>query len=105
MPIKPNQWRPGATTELSNAATISLLPLPARNQRGEGWGEGKIQQKCPSSPRPSPPAAGGEGEPFALSAVSFLNFNGGAAVWAAGPQNARPPQGACLAVQVKHNVI
>jgi urease accessory protein len=31
-----------------------LLPLPARNDRGEGWGEGQLR-KTTSSPRPSPP--------------------------------------------------
>src|SRR6266852_3371218 len=43
------------------------LPLRA------GWVDGKLEQKCPSSPRPSPPAAGGEGELLALSTVSSLN--------------------------------
>jgi urease accessory protein len=31
-----------------------LLPLPARNDRGEGWGEGQFK-KTTFSPRPSPP--------------------------------------------------
>ena len=45
---------PGATAiELSDAVTADLLPLPARNERGEGWGEGKSKTKCPSSPQPS----------------------------------------------------
>src|SRR5713101_2894984 len=48
------------------------LPRPARNERGEGWGEGKSEPKRPSSPRPSPPAAGGEGEASALSDFKFL---------------------------------
>ncbi len=56
----------------AEAAKVNLLPLPARNERGEGWGEGNVEQECPSSPRPSPPAAGGEGEPFALSALLAL---------------------------------
>src|SRR6266849_10728269 len=60
-------------SELSDPARVNLLPLPARNERGEGWGEGKSERECPSSPRPSPPAAGGEGESCALSAVLFLN--------------------------------
>ena len=65
---------PGPTAiEVSDAARLNLLPLPARNERGEGWGEGKPDRKCPSSPRPSPPDAGGEGEPSALSAVLSLN--------------------------------
>src|SRR5712692_6745390 len=63
----------GSAIELSDAARVNLLPLPARNERGEGWGEGKLEQKSPSSPRPSPPAAGGEGGQFALSAVSSRN--------------------------------
>jgi hypothetical protein len=67
VPIRGKGWG-GAAIELSGAARVNLLPLPARNERGEGWGEGKIEQKSPSSPRPSPPAAGGEGELFALSA-------------------------------------
>ena len=44
------------------------LPLSARNERGEGWGEGQLSQPqiCPrtASPRPSPPADGGEGVKF-----------------------------------------
>src|SRR5713226_2882473 len=59
--------------EFSDSARVNLLPLPARNERGEGWGEGKPERKCPSSPHPSPPAAGGEGEPCALSAVFSVN--------------------------------
>src|SRR6266852_3770025 len=83
-------------------AGVNLLPLPARNERGEGWGEGKPGRKWPSSPRPSPPAAGGEGEPCALSAVLSLNptvvARGGAAF---GSGNFRPmvtvePPGECL---------
>jgi hypothetical protein len=38
-----------------------LLPLPARHERGEGWGEGQLRKRA-SSPRPSPPLHGGEGE-------------------------------------------
>jgi hypothetical protein len=46
------------------------LPLPVRNERGEGRGEGDPtadtptypQARRPSSPQPSPPSAGGEGE-------------------------------------------
>ncbi|HEY2951192.1 MAG TPA: dihydroorotate dehydrogenase (quinone) [Verrucomicrobiae bacterium] len=48
----------------------TALPLPVRNERGEGRGEGHptvenpvpLQSGRPSSPRPSPPSAGGEGE-------------------------------------------
>src|SRR6266568_7420545 len=65
--------RRGTDIELNDAARVKLLPLPARNERGEGWGEGRPERKCPSSPRPSPPAAGGEGEPCALSAVFSVN--------------------------------
>ncbi|HEY2951778.1 MAG TPA: hypothetical protein VGK40_04295, partial [Verrucomicrobiae bacterium] len=47
----------------------TALPLPVRNERGEGRGEGHptadtpahLQPRGPSSPRPSPPSAGGEG--------------------------------------------
>ncbi|HEY2953574.1 MAG TPA: DNA polymerase IV, partial [Verrucomicrobiae bacterium] len=54
----------------------SALPLPVRNERGEGRGEGHptadtpahLQARRPSSPQPSPPSAGGEGEePGALN--------------------------------------
>ncbi|HEY2952883.1 MAG TPA: L-lactate permease [Verrucomicrobiae bacterium] len=54
-------------------------PLPVRNERGEGWGEGyftadapaNLQARGPSSPHPSPPSAGGEGEkPGAPNSVS-----------------------------------
>jgi UDP-N-acetylglucosamine--N-acetylmuramyl-(pentapeptide) pyrophosphoryl-undecaprenol N-acetylglucosamine transferase len=38
-----------------------FLPLPARNERGEGRGEGRPDETT-SSPQPSPPSAGGEGE-------------------------------------------
>jgi len=38
-----------------------FLPLPARNERGEGRGEEPPQINRPSSPQPSPPSAGGEG--------------------------------------------
>lgn len=40
------------------------LPLPATQERGEGWGEGLLirSHPCTSSPRPSPPFHGGEGD-------------------------------------------
>src|SRR6266705_9297 len=46
------------------------LPLSVRNKRGEGWEEGyptadtraHLQARWPSSPQPSPPSTGGEGE-------------------------------------------
>jgi hypothetical protein len=40
----------------------SLLPLPTTEEWGEGRGEGKSMCTRPSSLRPSPPSAGGEGE-------------------------------------------
>ena len=40
----------------------SGLPLPVRHERGEGRGEGAPQPGQPTSPQPSPPAAGGEGD-------------------------------------------
>ena len=42
-------------------AETELLPLPARDERGEGRGEGNSQPDRLSSPQPSPPTAGGEG--------------------------------------------
>ena len=45
---------------LMNHARL-LLPLPAAQERGESRGEGLSQTDRPSSPRPSPPSAGGEG--------------------------------------------
>src|SRR5258708_40182728 len=67
VPIRGKGWG-GAAIVLSGAARVNLLPLPARNERGEGWGEGKLEQKFP----PSPPAEGAEGELFALSALLAL---------------------------------
>ena len=40
----------------------SLLPRPMRHEWGEGRGEGSPQPGRPTSPQPSPPAAGGEGD-------------------------------------------
>ena len=61
---------PGPTAiELRNSPTSNLLPFPARDERGEGWGEGNRQQKRASSP----PSDGGEGEISTLSALAFLN--------------------------------
>ena len=42
-----------------------LLPLPMRNEWGEDRGEGNSEQKRTSSPQPSPPSDGGEGENIA----------------------------------------
>src|SRR2546422_10180120 len=59
----------------------TALPLPVRNERGEGRGEGQstadtpahLQARRPSSPQPSPPSAGGEGEdPAALNTYGKL---------------------------------
>ena len=48
-----------------------LLPLPVG--RAEGWGEGNsVGLARPSSPQPSPPSAGGEGEAAAARAVTSL---------------------------------
>jgi putative membrane-bound dehydrogenase-like protein len=44
------------------SSTRTGLPLPATQERGEGRGEGQSQTKQPSSPRPSPPTVGGEGD-------------------------------------------
>ena len=41
-------------------ATNLQPPLPVRNERGEGGGRGAAENA--SSPRPSPPFGGGEGE-------------------------------------------
>ena len=46
------------STRFSSAC---LLPLPARQERGEDRGEGFINHSGASSPRPSPPSDGGEG--------------------------------------------
>src|SRR5438093_930868 len=60
-------------------SATAALPLPVRNERGEGRGEGHptadtlahLQARRPSSPQPSPPPAGGEGEePNALNPYS-----------------------------------
>src|SRR5947208_13085339 len=62
-----SKGRRAATGDRSFVFSVaaSLLPLPARNEWGEGRGEGKLQ--CPSSPRPSPPAGGREGEEIMTS--------------------------------------
>src|SRR5256885_11659873 len=58
-------------------ALAKILPLPARNERGGGWGGGHLtahlyvfsQAERPSSPQPSPPSEGGEGERSAALAT------------------------------------
>ena len=47
-------------SEVHFAPAVSS-PLPATKERGEGQGEGHSQTTRPSSPRPSPPSARGEG--------------------------------------------
>ena len=53
---------------------------PARHERGEGWGEGQLNQTRSqpraSSPRPSPPSNGGEG--VELRSIARPLFWGGA---------------------------
>jgi uncharacterized protein YqjF (DUF2071 family) len=57
---------PSPPVDVVSART--LLPLPVRNERGEGGGEGHptahtrahVRAVRPSSPQPSPPSAGGE---------------------------------------------
>ncbi|HEY2951596.1 MAG TPA: methyltransferase [Verrucomicrobiae bacterium] len=62
----------------------TALPLPVRNERGEGRGEGRptadepahLEAKRPSSPRPSPPSEGGEGDqPGALNTNSAAGLS------------------------------
>jgi cbb3-type cytochrome oxidase maturation protein len=54
----------------------TLLPLPVRNKRGEGHSTADtavhVYAGRPSSPQPSPPSAGGEGEE-----IGALNISGG----------------------------
>ena len=53
----------------SAIARKTLFPLPVRNERGEGHGEG-FPENHASSPQPSPPFDGGEGE--ATSAIPIF---------------------------------
>ena len=65
---------PGPTAvELRARPSTYLLPLPARHEREEGWGEGNPHEKRPSSPRPSPLSDGGEGEVCAIFFPFLLN--------------------------------
>src|SRR5438093_21283 len=61
--------------ELSGIAASGLLPLPARNEWREGWGEGNPNKKRPSSPRPSPPFVGRRGRIPRCIAGSIPQFN------------------------------
>src|SRR5437667_11388121 len=63
----------GTAIELSGVASWGLLPLPARNEWGEGWGEGNPNKNGPPLPDPLLPLWGGEGEFLAASPVLFLN--------------------------------
>src|SRR5213596_2100727 len=59
--------------ELSGLAASGLLPLPARNEWGEGRGEGNPIKNGPPLLDPLLPLVGGEGEFLAASPVLFLN--------------------------------
>src|SRR2546422_5888134 len=63
----------GTAIELSSVASWGFLPLPARNEWGEGWGEGNPNKNGPPLPDPLLPLWGGEGEFLAASPVLFLN--------------------------------
>src|SRR2546426_8869417 len=58
----------GTAVELSGIASSGLLPLPARNE----WGEGNPNKNGPPLPDPLLPLWGGEGEFLAASPVLFL---------------------------------
>src|SRR5262249_55842117 len=64
----PSPWIPTAI-ELRGIATSALLPLPARNE----WGEGNPNKNGPPLPDPLLPLWGGEGEFLGASPVLFLN--------------------------------
>src|SRR5207249_1356948 len=62
-PVKPST----RLTQEIERTRATKLPLPARNERGEGGGRGAADKtseghKIASSPRPSPPSDGGEGD-------------------------------------------
>src|SRR5216117_3227892 len=63
----------GTAIELRGIAASGLLPLPARNEWGEGRGEGNPNKNGPPLPGPLLPLWGGEGEFLAASPVLFLN--------------------------------
>ena len=50
-----------APRELGWSRASALLPRPATQERGEGRGEGDLEKRA-TSPQPSPPLHGGEGE-------------------------------------------
>ena len=51
----------GNWLEVKESVAALESPLPVRNERGEGQGEGRLRERT-SSPRPSPPLRGSEGE-------------------------------------------
>ena len=59
----PSQGGVGGTgIESRNRDPISaLLPLPVRHERGEGWGEGKVNKDGPPLPDPLLPSEGKRG--------------------------------------------
>jgi hypothetical protein len=61
--------------ELSNpSATLSLLPLFARHERGEGRGEEETSKNAPPLPQPSPPSEWRRGRrPLVAFSLGFLN--------------------------------
>jgi phenylalanyl-tRNA synthetase alpha chain len=58
----------------------AALPLPVRNERGEGQPTADtpavLQAEKPSSPRPSPPSAGGEGEKSGAGSTYYTGREG-----------------------------
>src|SRR5437867_11158296 len=70
LPCEPN---PQTAPERGPSPSVCVLrangtPSPREERTGRGSGRGEFQEKRPSSPRPSPPSAGGEGEePSALN--------------------------------------
>ena len=51
----------GNWLEVKESVAALESPLPVRNERGEGQGEGRLRERT-SSPRPFPPLRGSEGE-------------------------------------------
>ena len=70
-PLKPST----RLTQEVERIRAGKLPLPATQERGEGGGRGAaheatVELAAPSSPRPSPPSDGGEGEERATDGAS-----------------------------------
>ena len=64
---------PGTAIELSNRdPIIGLLPLLVRHERGEGWGEGKVNKDGTPLPNPLFPSKGKRGR--RASVTCFLRF-------------------------------